>query len=89
MSRSKLLVSEINGPLSVAAGLPNNIGNFSIAELRDCGVARVSLPTMAIFSAIAGMTRCLESVHASDAFREIAANDLICPPERLTELTRG
>jgi 2-methylisocitrate lyase-like PEP mutase family enzyme len=84
----KLLVKEIKGPLSVAAGLPNNIRNFSLAQLRDCGVARVSLPTMAVFSAVAGMIRCLESVRKCDGFTEVASDDLACPPERLSDLMR-
>jgi len=85
----KLLVKEIGGPLSIAAGLPNNIRNFSIAELQECGVARVSLPTVAIFSAIAGMIRCLENIHDLDGFTEILAQELVCSPERLSSLLSG
>jgi len=85
----KLLVKEIGGPVSIAAGLPNNIRTFSIAELRECGVARVSLPTVAIFSAIAGMIRCLENVRDCDGFVEIVSRELVCSPERLSGLTGG
>jgi len=88
LEQVKLLVKEIDGPVSIAAGLPNNIRSFSIAELRDCGVARVSLPTVAVYSAIAGMVRCLESISHSDGFLEIASNDLLCSPERLSQLMR-
>lgn len=80
------LVKEINGPVSIAAGLPNNIRNFSVKELRECGVARVSLPTVVIFSAIAGMVRCLESIGHCDEFSEVVANDLLCSPQRLADL---
>lgn len=86
LEQVKLLVKEISGPVSIAAGLPSNIGNFSVAELRDCGVARVSLPTVAIFSAIAGMIRCLESIHDSDGFSEVVAQELVCSPKHLSSL---
>jgi 2-methylisocitrate lyase-like PEP mutase family enzyme len=85
----KLLVKEIGGPVSIAAGLPNNIRNFSIAELRECGVARVSLPTVAIFSAIAGMIRCLENIRDYDEFLEVVSRELVCSPQRLVSLMGG
>jgi 2-methylisocitrate lyase-like PEP mutase family enzyme len=85
----KLLVKEIGGPVSIAAGLPNNIRNFSIAELRQCGVARVSLPTVAVFSAIAGMIRCLGNIRDDDGFLEVVSRELVCAPESLSGLTGG
>jgi 2-methylisocitrate lyase-like PEP mutase family enzyme len=85
----KLLVKEISGPVSIAAGLPNNIRNFSIAELRECGVARVSLPTVAIFSAIAGMIRCLENIRDCDGFLEVVSRELVCSPASLSILKSG
>jgi 2-methylisocitrate lyase-like PEP mutase family enzyme len=42
----KALTKEVKGLVSIAAGMPYNIKNFSIADLRNCGVARVSLPTL-------------------------------------------
>ncbi|MHB8861898.1 MAG: isocitrate lyase/PEP mutase family protein [Pirellulaceae bacterium] len=83
----KLLVKEIGGPVSIAAGLPNNIRNFSIAELRECGVARVSLPMVAILSAIAGMIQCLENIRDRDGFSEVVARGLVCSPDSLSGLT--
>ncbi len=49
------LKNEVNGPISIAAGIPYNINNFSIDDLKYLGIARVSLPTLLIFS-------CLKSV---------------------------
>jgi 2-methylisocitrate lyase-like PEP mutase family enzyme len=86
LEQVRLLVKEINGPVSIAAGLPSNINNFSVTQLRDCGVARVSLPTVAVFSAIAGMIRCLESIRDCDGFSAVFAQDLVCSPERLSTL---
>jgi 2-methylisocitrate lyase-like PEP mutase family enzyme len=49
------LKNEVKGPISIAAGMPYNINNFSIDDLKNLGIARVSLPTLLIFS-------CLKSV---------------------------
>ena len=86
LEQVRLLVKEISGPVSIAAGLPFNIRNSSIAELQDCGVARVSLPTVAVLSAIVGMIRCLESIRDCDGFSEVVAQDLVCSPDRLSSL---
>ncbi len=73
-----VLVREVGGPVSIAAGMPNNLGSLSIAQLRDAGVARVSLPSLLLFSAIKAMMRSLESVRQSDGFEEIMARDMVC-----------
>ncbi len=43
------LKKEVKGPISIAAGMPYNINNFSIGDLEKLGVARVSLPTLLIY----------------------------------------
>jgi 2-methylisocitrate lyase-like PEP mutase family enzyme len=53
----KTLVQGIHGPVRIAAGLANNINTMSIADLRTCGVRRVSLPVVAIFSVIQAVSR--------------------------------
>lgn len=42
----KEIVKKVKGPVSIAAGMPYNRHNFSIQDLRICGVARVSYPTL-------------------------------------------
>jgi 2-methylisocitrate lyase-like PEP mutase family enzyme len=78
LEQVKLLVREINGPISIAAGMPNNIGNFSVAQLREAGVARVSLPSLLVFSAIKAMSRSLHSVQETEGFEKIVGEDMIC-----------
>jgi len=73
-----LLVREIDGPVSIAAGMPNSLGNFSIAQLRDCGVARVSLPSLMVFSAIQAMQQALTIVREDDGFERIIAGERTC-----------
>lgn len=66
------LVREIEGPVSIAAGMPNNIATLSIRDLRECGVARVSLPSLAIFAALKAMWDVLEQVRDEEEFGELA-----------------
>ena len=78
LAQVELLVQEIDGPISIAAGMPNTMGAFSVAQLRDAGVARVSLPSLMIFSAIRVMMRSLKSVADTDGFAEIMDQDMVC-----------
>lgn len=76
LEQVKQLVQEIAGPISIAAGMPTNVSQFSIAQLRDAGVARVSLPSMLLFTALRAMRRSLESVQRTDSFKRTVAQDL-------------
>ena len=82
----KTLVQGIHGPVSIAAGLPNNINTMSIADLRACGVARVSLPVVAIFSAIQALSRTLVALRDSQDFSLILQEKLLCSPEDVSRL---
>jgi 2-methylisocitrate lyase-like PEP mutase family enzyme len=82
----KALVSGIHGPVSIAAGLPNNINRMSIADLKACGVARVSLPVVAIFSAIQSLSRTLVALRDSQDFSLILQEKLLCSPEDVSRL---
>ena len=86
LEQVRFLVREIDGPLSIAAGMPNNMEQMSIAQLRDCGVARVSLPSLAIFSAIGAMMRSLQSVRDADGFEAVAADGIVCGMEQVGAL---
>jgi 2-methylisocitrate lyase-like PEP mutase family enzyme len=55
----QILQKEIKGPISIAAGMPYNIQNFSLGDLKDLGVARVSLPTLLIFSSLKALDESL------------------------------
>jgi 2-methylisocitrate lyase-like PEP mutase family enzyme len=80
LEEAKILVKEINGPLSIAAGLPYNINNFSINELKDIGVARVSLPTIAIQATIKALMHSLGELKAGQ-FSELVKNGALCSIE--------
>jgi 2-methylisocitrate lyase-like PEP mutase family enzyme len=82
----KTLVREIHGPLSIAAGLVYNIRELSIADLMACGVARVSLPAVAVFSAIQAIRRTLTAVRDSHDFSVVIRENMLCSAEDVSAL---
>ena len=78
LAEAKQLAGEIRGPVSIAAGLPNNIAAISIGELRECGVARVSLPSLAVFAGLRAVKEVFSIVLRSGDFREIVEKHLLC-----------
>ena len=58
-----------------------------VADLKACGVARVSLPTIAIFSAIRALGRTLGAVRDSGDFSAILKKSDLCSPEELAAIT--
>jgi 2-methylisocitrate lyase-like PEP mutase family enzyme len=79
------LVREIAGPVSIAAGMPYNMG-LSIAELKRCGVARVSLPTLAVLASIQAMTQVLAGVQAGEGFPAMAERGLLASMKTVGEI---
>jgi 2-methylisocitrate lyase-like PEP mutase family enzyme len=73
----KLFAREVQGPISVAAGLPYNINAFSVSDCCELGVARVSLPTLAILSAVKTMHDCMCSVRDTGRFDDVLAKEML------------
>ncbi len=84
----KTLVREVAGPVSIAAGLPYNINQFSIRELQDCGIARISLPSIAIQASIAALARTLKIIRDTDEFAELGNAGLLCCKEDLGRMLK-
>lgn len=82
---AQLLVREIAGPVSIAAGMPYNM-DLSIADLKQCGVARVSLPALAVFASIRAMRQTLSDVLAGESFTRMAERGLMCSMKEVAEL---
>jgi len=85
LEEARTLVREIAGPVSIAAGMPYNMG-LSIAELKQCDVARVSLPTLAVFASLQAMTQALECVQAGEGFTTIAERGLMASMKLVGDL---
>ena len=81
----KTITKEVKGPVSIAAGMPYNIRNFTIADLRDSGVARVSLPTLLIYSSLNALQRSLYYVK-EDNMLKILEKDLLIGLDDLKKL---
>ena len=86
LAEVKSLVHGIHGLVSIAAGLPNNINTMSVAELTACGVRRVSLPVIAIFSAIQAISRTLVAVRDSQDFSLVLQEKFLCSPQDVSRL---
>jgi len=67
----KLFSKEINGPISIAVGLPYNIKEFSINDCVELGIARVSLPTVMILNSIGYMIKKLTEIKDTGNFLEL------------------
>ncbi|KAF5089121.1 isocitrate lyase/PEP mutase family protein [Methanobacterium aggregans] len=83
----KTLKKEVKGPLSVAAAMPYNIKNFSITDLEDLGVERVSLPTLLIYSSLKAMKNSLNHIK-EDNLMELDDNGLLYDFTDLNDLIR-
>ena len=88
MEEVRFLVREIHGPLSIAAGMPYNIRTMSIKALKDAGVARVSLPAVAILSAVRAMTDTWRSVRDTEDFADILGRNQLCGMEDIGALLK-
>lgn len=88
LDEARSIVKEVAGPVSIAAGMPNNMG-LTVAQLKECGVARVSLPTLALFASLRALTQVLSDVRAGRTFTEIAEEGALCSMKNVGELLQA
>jgi 2-methylisocitrate lyase-like PEP mutase family enzyme len=79
LDEARRIVREIQGPVSVAAGLPYNIRQFSLRDLRECGVAWVSLPSLTVQASLGGIARSMRLVHRDGGFQTLIEEGLLYP----------
>ena len=79
----KQITKEVKGPVSIAAGQPYNINNFTINDLKKLGVARVSLPTLLIYSSLQAINN---SLHYLKEDNLVDALECLYGPKELNEL---
>jgi 2-methylisocitrate lyase-like PEP mutase family enzyme len=79
----KQITKEVKGPVSIAAGQPYNINNFTINDLKKLGVARVSLPTLLIYSSLQAINN---SLHYLKEDNLVDALEHLYGPWQLNEL---
>jgi 2-methylisocitrate lyase-like PEP mutase family enzyme len=81
----KTITKEVKGPVSIAAGMPYNIRNFNIADLRNSGVARVSLPTLLIYTSLKALQKSIDYIK-EDNMQKILEKDFLYGLDNLKEL---
>ncbi|MPM86275.1 hypothetical protein SDC9_133364 [bioreactor metagenome] len=65
-----------------------NINGFSIRELLDRGVARVSLPTIAVQTMIAALKKNLKIIHDTGSFSELMQGESLCRFDDIASLMK-
>ena len=80
-----VLVKGIKGPVSIAAGLANNLQAFSINDLKELGVARVSLPSIAISANIKALLQAMEALK-SGVFTSLIQEGRLCSAQDIGRL---
>lgn len=73
----KLFSKEINGPISIAAGLPYNMKEFSINDCIELGIARVSLPNIMILNSIGSMVKNLMEIKDTGNFNQVIQDNYL------------
>ena len=73
----KLFAREVRGPISVAAGVPYNITAFSVMDCCELGVARVSLPTIAILSVVKTLLDVMRSIRDTKRFDDLLTKEMV------------
>ena len=81
----KTIIREVKGPISIAAGLHYNIKNFTINDLKKYGVARVSLPTLLMFSSLGAIKNSLNYIN-EDNILKTTRFDYLYPVQDLNSL---
>lgn len=79
------IMKKVKGPVSIAAGQPYNVKEFSINDLKTCGVKRISLPTLLIYSSLNGIDLSIKYLK-EDNLLEMFEKDLVYPQESLNKL---
>lgn len=84
----KSLARGIHGGISIAAGLPYNIKAFTIGDLARCGVARVSIPMLAILSSVKALMASIELLECPYGLARIADGGLCATMSDVSGLLR-
>jgi len=80
------VVRGIAGPVSIAAGQTYNMQEFTIDDLRCAGVARVSLPTLAILSTVQTLRTTLSGVRETLRFDHLTTGKTLCDWKDIAEI---
>jgi 2-methylisocitrate lyase-like PEP mutase family enzyme len=82
----KFLKNNVNGPISIAAGMPYNIQNFTLEDLIELGVERVSFPTLLIYSSLKALEMSLNYIK-NDTYKSLTP-DMLYNSDELNDLLK-
>jgi len=82
----KQVAKEVNGPVSMSAGIPYTMVDFTIQDCKELGISRVSIPTALIFGAIQGMRNILESLQKDNDLLKLFNEKAFCTKEFLKQI---
>ena len=82
----KQIAKEVNGPVSISAGIPYTMVDFTIQDCKELGINRVSIPTALIFGAIQGMNNILENLQKDNDLIKLFNNKVFCTKEFLEQI---
>jgi 2-methylisocitrate lyase-like PEP mutase family enzyme len=68
--------------------MPYNLKTMSLKALNETGIARVSLPAVAIFSVIRAITDTLRSIRDTGDFGEVLEHERLCRMEDMVALLK-
>ncbi len=84
----RLLKKEINGPLSIAAGLQYNISEFSVKDCCEIGIARVSLPAILILASLKALLTTAKEIFQTQKFDGIIRGEYLIDKTALADLLK-
>ncbi len=73
----RLFAKEVNGPISVTVGVPYNVSQLSIKDCCELGIARVSLPTIAVLSSIKAQLDAMRAIRETGRFDDLLAKEAV------------
>jgi 2-methylisocitrate lyase-like PEP mutase family enzyme len=68
--------------------MPYNLQALPLAALKEAGVARVSLPVVAVFAALRAMTETLRSLRDTGDFADLIAENRLCGMDAVAALLK-
>lgn len=81
----EVLKNEVKGPISIAAGMPYNILNFTLEDLKDLKVDRISLPSLMIYSGLKALQQSLNYLKDDD-LKTMVKNGMLYSVNELDKL---
>jgi 2-methylisocitrate lyase-like PEP mutase family enzyme len=88
LAEARVLKDRIEGPLSLAAGLPYNVHDLPLESLFDVAPARISLPAALVMTAVQAMADTLAAIRRTGSLEGAAGEGILAGAKTAAELSR-